>query len=312
MKEKALCLSEFVLKVVAILAMTLDHLGIFLNGYYPEGSAAYLTGNVFRVIGRMAFPLFAFMLAEGMRHSHHRGKYLLRLSGMLSAMLVVEAILIYGFQVGSLQGNPFADLLMGGLTIFLLDFLRKEGKQKWFALLSLLPIAFVGICFGVRLYEVSHMAPDGSYGIQVVWLPDFLRADYSLFGLLLMLGFYFAYDLGEIFAKRHASLLGVDVEFFKLQKDYRYLLNLEAMLVLLIVTTGFWLLSYAGMDSRGFRPYDVYGMAYQSWAMLALPLLLLYSGKRGYDSKGFRWFTYLYFPLHLAIIFVIFALQFGL
>ena len=65
MKEKALCLSEFVLKVVAIITMTLDHLGIFLNAYFAEGSAAYLTGNVFRILGRIAFPLFAFMLAEG-------------------------------------------------------------------------------------------------------------------------------------------------------------------------------------------------------------------------------------------------------
>ncbi|MBP5217082.1 MAG: hypothetical protein J6038_04520 [Bacilli bacterium] len=311
MKEKALCLSEFVLKVVAIITMTLDHLGIFLNAYFAQGSPAYLTGNVFRILGRIAFPLFAFMLAEGMRHSRHREKYLLRLAGMLLAMLLVEVVAIYGFGIGSLQGNPFMDLTMGGLAIYLLDQLRKEGKRKWLALLAILPIAYIGICFGVQLYETSHMTPDGFYSLSVDWLPGFLRADYSLLGLILMLGSYYAYDLGEVFAKRHAGALGVDVEFFKMQKDYRYLLNLEAMVVLLFATTLFWLISYAGMDSRGFRPYDVYFMAYQSWGLLAIPFLLLYSGKRGYDSKGFRWFSYLYFPLHLAIIFLVFALQFG-
>ena len=307
MKEKALCLSEFWLKVVAIIAMTLDHIGIFLNAYYPEGAPAYLTGNVFRVIGRLAFPLFAFMLAEGMRHSHHREKYLVRLTGMLVLMLSVEAVLIYGFSAAEIQGNPFTELVMGGLAIYFLDQLKKEGSKKWLALLALLPIGYLSVSFGVQLYEKSH-----NFLILVAWLPSFLRSDYSLLGLLMILGFYYSYDLGEIFARRHAKLLGVDVEFFKMQKDYRYLLNLEALVVVLLVTTGFWLLSYLGMDSRGFRPYDIYVMSYQSWGLLSMPLLLCYSGKRGYDSKGFRIFTYLYFPLHLAIIFGLFALKFGI
>lgn len=311
MKEKALVLSSFILKIIAIVTMTLDHVGIFLNAYLPQDSAGYIAGNVFRIIGRLAFPLFAFMLAEGMKHTRSRGKYLLRLGGMLVGMLAVEAVLIYGFKAGSIQGNPFMDLLLGGLAIYLLDQLKKEGAKKWLSLLALLPIAYLAISFAVTVYEHGHMNPDGTLGIDVIWLPEFLRSDYSLLGLMMILGFYYANDLGELLAKRQAKLLGVDVEFFKAQKDYRYLLNLEAMIVLLVATVLFWGVSYLGMDSRGFRPYDVYAMSYQSWAILAMPLLLCYSGQRGYDSKGFRIFTYLYFPLHLAIIFLIFALQFG-
>ena len=49
-------------------------------------------------------------------------------------------------------------------------------------------------------------------------------------------------------------------------------------------------------------------MSFETYSLLAIPLLYLYNGKRGYDSKAFRWITYLYFPVHLVVLFLIFAL----
>ncbi len=57
------------LKVIAILTMTLDHVGAFL---YPEQ-------GVLRIVGRIAFPLFGYLLVLGVESTRSLRSYLLRL-----------------------------------------------------------------------------------------------------------------------------------------------------------------------------------------------------------------------------------------
>lgn len=60
------------LKLIAMVTMTLDHAGLML-----------LPGlEILRIIGRLSMPLYAFMIAEGCRHTHDRKRYLLRLLGL--------------------------------------------------------------------------------------------------------------------------------------------------------------------------------------------------------------------------------------
>ena len=63
-------LSATALKYLACLFMLIDHIGLLL---FPQIV-------VLRDIGRLAFPLFAFMLANGYRHTSNYWHYLLRLS----------------------------------------------------------------------------------------------------------------------------------------------------------------------------------------------------------------------------------------
>lgn len=58
-------LSSNALKLIALAAMTADHIGAYL---LPNISAL-------RVIGRIAFPIFAYMIAEGCRHTSNRPRY---------------------------------------------------------------------------------------------------------------------------------------------------------------------------------------------------------------------------------------------
>lgn len=73
-----LILSNFWLKIIALLTMTIDHLGYLLPSYNPE------LANVFRYIGRLALPLFCFMIVEGAIHTKNFKKYALRLGIMAS------------------------------------------------------------------------------------------------------------------------------------------------------------------------------------------------------------------------------------
>ena len=63
-------MSAFVLKIIAIITMFIDHIGyIFSNGKI----------SYFNYIGRLAFPIFAFQISEGYLHTKNLKKYFLRL-----------------------------------------------------------------------------------------------------------------------------------------------------------------------------------------------------------------------------------------
>jgi len=62
-------MNTFQIKVLAIVTMIIDHMGLF---FFPQLI-------IFRIIGRLSFPLFAWLIANGAYHTHDIGKYLQRL-----------------------------------------------------------------------------------------------------------------------------------------------------------------------------------------------------------------------------------------
>jgi hypothetical protein len=66
------CLDGFALKLIALVTMTIDHLAA--TGLV--GGALYLP---MRAVGRIAFPIYCFLLTEGFRHTRSRERYLGRL-----------------------------------------------------------------------------------------------------------------------------------------------------------------------------------------------------------------------------------------
>ena len=67
---KKIHLDSFALKLVAILTMTIDHIGFALGSYYGfRNGNISMTIDIFRSIGRIAFPLFCFMICEGAIHT---------------------------------------------------------------------------------------------------------------------------------------------------------------------------------------------------------------------------------------------------
>ena len=66
-------LSGSALKIIAVLSMVTDHCAYYL---LDDGSVAY---EVMRCFGRIAFPVFAFLVAEGFAHTRNRMRYFLSL-----------------------------------------------------------------------------------------------------------------------------------------------------------------------------------------------------------------------------------------
>ena len=60
------------LKFLACITMLIDHAGILLFPQY----------DIFRIIGRIAFPIFAFMIAEGCRYTKNKLRHFLMIFGL--------------------------------------------------------------------------------------------------------------------------------------------------------------------------------------------------------------------------------------
>ena len=71
-KKRKFGLTNNQLKIIAMVSMLLDHVGLL---FFPEEP-------IFRILGRIAFPIFAYMIAEGCRYTKNRAKYLGMIAGM--------------------------------------------------------------------------------------------------------------------------------------------------------------------------------------------------------------------------------------
>ena len=286
MSKKYTILSGFWLKIIALLTMTIDHVGWLLQ---ENIGANYFLVQPFRYIGRLALPLFCFMIVEGVIHTRHFGKYILRLGIMATLIAITLIVLEYSSLIPGLslrgEGNIFIDLLLGALTVYLL-----KRKEIGFKLLAILPLIFSVLSFISTGVEFD--------GTLVHWFPFFLRMQYSWYSILLCAGFYFAYILKDWALQYHQSLTGIDKEAYEGTFLERNLTNVFSMGMLIVVTMLFFLSSFIIPEK-----YVSWNAGMQNFAMFSGAFILLYNGKRGYNAKWFEYGCYLYYPLHLVIIF---------
>ena len=94
------------LKLIAAFAMLLDHAGILL---FPRV-------QLLRIIGRLAYPIFAFMIAEGCRYTKNRLRYFLMVFG-----LGVGCQLVYALVGGGAYLNILLTFSCSVLLIYALQ-----------------------------------------------------------------------------------------------------------------------------------------------------------------------------------------------
>lgn len=290
------CLSGFVLKIIAIVSMTFDHIGYLINIFYSQysGDTASYVSEVFRTIGRLALPLFCLLIVEGVMHTRSIKKYILRLSSMALIILIAQIIMEFGFHYSLYQGNIFIDLTLGALMIYAL-----KQKNSWIKALALLPLIYGVISFVLFGYEYST-----NNKIMVWWLPYFLRSQYFFLSFLFMLGFYFSYVIINSYYRSRQKEIGIDLDYIKTTSQYRLAVNVIMAAFLAVIVIAVYLLCEYVIPME----YVFFDNACQSYAIIAGAFILLYSGKRGYNAKWFEYGCYLYYPLHLVVLYAIFYL----
>ena len=114
------------LKLIAVLFMTIDHVGAFC------GSFAWVAGHMYplRLVGRIAAPVFLFFVAEGLRHTRDKRLYLKR---MYLASLCFGLLNAF---VGALLGCRFGNIFQSfawliGLVLVTESAAEGIRERKW-------------------------------------------------------------------------------------------------------------------------------------------------------------------------------------
>lgn len=275
MKNK-LFLNSFWLRIIALVTMTIDHIGTFLpfKDFY-----------LLRIVGRIAFPIFLFLCIEGALKTSNKKRYIIRISTM--AVIVGIVLSICAFFEGVLQnvafssGNIFIDLLLAILIVFSLESPNKKIKP-----LAILPILY--LIYSDIVIKFEGCGCDGLY----YWhFPPF-RTQYGFTTALLTLGFYYSFKL----APKYATQFGHP-------ESEQFLRNVFSCLVIVISAALYFLRNYL----FGIK-YEQLLDGVQTYCVLSCLFILFYNGEKGYNSKWFRVAYYLYYPVHIAIIALFFIL----
>ena len=274
--------NSFSIKVVALAVMTIDHVAVYLFEF-PAVAASYVA---LRSIGRIAAPLFLFVVTESARHTSSRPRFILRL---YSANLLCEGIGFVSNNVlsGSIGtyhfGNIFPTLMY---TVVVIHFTEKmvrsfrgrkyRGLFAWLA--GLLAVCLVPALASSFLLN-SQMIPAALPALTAVQassvldmaaalLPSILTVEYSLLFVLLGLFWYWSPS--------------------------------KALKVVLLVA--FSLLARFPMGLEDIGLFFTFFGAQQYYMVLAAPLIALYNGKRG---PSLKYLFYAYYIIHPYILIVI-------
>lgn len=163
------------LKLIAVISMTLDHIGLMLLPRW----------TVLRILGRLALPIYAYMIAEGCRHTRSRKRYFLRIAGLAAVCQTA-----YFFAMGSLYMSilvtfSLSILLIGAIEAYQT---KRDRISQILAFLSLLTVFFLCVALP-ELLKGTDFAID--YGIAGVLLPVLVyfgseKTKYLTAGLILL------------------------------------------------------------------------------------------------------------------------------
>ncbi len=147
-------LSGNVLKIIAAISMMIDHIGLV---FFPHE-------EIFRILGRIALPIFAFMIAEGCRYTRNKLRYFLTV--FLLAFICQTVYFVY-------NGDTYMSILvtfsLAILMIYALQYFKSVLFDKSKSMLEKV-ISFLIFALSV---------------ITVYYLNTVLEIDYGFFGCLL-------------------------------------------------------------------------------------------------------------------------------
>lgn len=191
-------LSGSTLKIIAMISMFIDHAtSVLLERYIVyRGMSFDLTQStgpksliildlILRGMGRLAFPIFIFLLVQGFEHTRNKWKYLFRLvlfAGISEIPFDLGLGFHYGMKLADIKKgqiinfdyqNVFFTLAVGLFTIILLDKIKKLNLPKGLIYLYGFLAAFLGMA--------------------LAW---FLKTDYGMVGVLAIIVMYLYKDKG--------------------------------------------------------------------------------------------------------------------
>ncbi|MBR0039934.1 MAG: hypothetical protein IJP64_00980 [Oscillospiraceae bacterium] len=292
-------MSVFILKLIAVVSMLIDHTTyvLRLSGWLPPGQL-YIAG---RAVGRIAFVLYCFLLVNGFDKTRDRKKYLSRL---LLFAVISQLPFTLAFTAANYRG--------AAETLFSFDALRAA------VLLLPLIVCFFTLCERrpePLLFFLAAAFALASLRLTVAGIclfdPEETNVFYTLAASMAIMMF-----LDRLFSKEYdvlralAVLAALGVELYFVQRNADYGLKGVAMITGLylcrkkrwaqLAVAALWCFVEYRWCLFDYPQYAAYFIG----ALCALLPIALYNGKLGPKMRSF---FYVFYPVHLALLGILFV-----
>lgn len=147
------------LKIIAISLMLIDHIAAV---FVASNGTQYPVYVFMRLVGRLAFPIFAFLIAEGFYYTKNYSRYLIRLIIFALLSEIPFDLAFYHTPFAFEYQNVFFTLAIGLIAVYIFDMYKE--KNLTLAYISLFLLGVLSII---------------------------LRTDYSVAGVLMIFSFYY-------------------------------------------------------------------------------------------------------------------------
>lgn len=259
-------MSSLALRAVAIFLMLLDHIG-------------YATGNqTLRMVGRVSLPIFAFLIANGFRHTRSVPKYALRLALFALISEVPYDLYFNGGKIVYFAPHPQLDNIFFTLLIGLCFLWLRDAYKKY------LP-RFAPLCSAVTLiiFAYGNAFISADYGtLGVLWV--------ALFGIL------------DVQKPRHRLPLCIGAVLLACWK-----ILTKTISAWLMTAFGFYTGSIPVFSAFFFSGAITFMDRIQPLAALSMLFILFYNGQSGMPKspvlrRALQYAFYVFYPLHILII----------
>ena len=164
MTQKLKLLNGNTLKIIAAVAMLIDHIGYYL---FPQVDAL-------RIIGRIAFPIFAFLIAEGARYTRNRIKYI----GIMAGIGTILEVILYLIKGNLKNMNILLTFTLSLAVIYAFELFKISLFNKKSDIISrgLYLVCFIGVSFLVMFVTRAVNGISFDYGFFGCLVPIFAAA----------------------------------------------------------------------------------------------------------------------------------------
>lgn len=182
------------LKIVALITMLCDHIAVVLVSAKNDPQLY----NILRMIGRISFPIFCFMITEGFRYTSDRKKYFLRLLLFAVISEIPFDLAVSGSFLDIKQQNVIWTLLIGFLVLTEIEKYKDKIYLQIICITAGSVIAFLMkvdyIFYGILIISVFYLCREEHYKMFIILMFLLMfQGEAESFGIL-SIPFIMAYD----------------------------------------------------------------------------------------------------------------------